>query len=79
VVEFLKALRRHLKCKLLIFRYGLRPHRSRLARENVESTAGAIELASLPPYAPELNPVEYLWAWLKRQALSNFYSGGLSA
>jgi transposase len=26
----------------------------------------------LPPYAPELNPVEYLWAWLKRHALANF-------
>lgn len=26
----------------------------------------------LPAYAPELNPVEYLWAWLKRHALANF-------
>jgi len=23
-------------------------------------------------YAPDLNPVEYLWAWLKRHALANF-------
>ena len=28
--------------------------------------------ATPPPYAPELNPVEYLWAWLKRHALANF-------
>ncbi len=26
----------------------------------------------LPAYSPELNPVEYLWAWLKRHALVNF-------
>jgi transposase len=26
----------------------------------------------LPPYAPDLNPVEYLWAWLKRHALANY-------
>lgn len=26
----------------------------------------------LPDYAPDLNPVEYLWAWLKRHALANF-------
>ena len=26
----------------------------------------------LPPYAPDLNPVEFLWAWLKRHALANF-------
>ena len=26
----------------------------------------------LPPYSPDLNPVEVLWAWLKRHALANF-------
>ena len=26
--------------------------------------------ALLPGYAPDLNPVEYLWAWLKRHALA---------
>jgi transposase len=29
-------------------------------------------IETLPAYAPELNPVEYLWAWLKRHALANF-------
>lgn len=78
VVEFLKALRRHLKRKLLIVWDGLRTHSSKLVREYVESTEGAIELARLPPYAPELNPVEYLWAWLKRHALANFCPNGLT-
>ena len=41
-------------------------------REYVDSTNGQIHLAFLPPYAPDLNPVEYLWAWLKRHALANF-------
>jgi transposase len=27
---------------------------------------------ALPPYSPDLNPVEFLWAWLKRHALANF-------
>ena len=31
----------------------------------------------LPAYAPELNPVEYLWAWLKRHALANFCPANL--
>lgn len=26
----------------------------------------------LPPYAPELNPVEYLWSYLKNNSLANF-------
>lgn len=30
------------------------------------------DVALLPPYAPELNPVELLWAYLKRNPLANF-------
>jgi transposase len=29
-------------------------------------------MALLPAYSPDLNPVEYLWAWLKSHALANF-------
>jgi hypothetical protein len=32
---------------------------------------GSAHLEYLPPYAPELNPVEYLWAWLKTNPLAN--------
>jgi putative transposase len=72
VVEFLKALKAHYRRRLLILWDGGRPHRSRLVRDYVDSTEGHIQFAFLPPYAPELNPVEYLWAWLKRHALANF-------
>ena len=30
------------------------------------------QMTFLPPYSPDLNPVEFLWAWLKRHALANF-------
>ncbi len=30
-----------------------------------------ITLFHLPPYSPELNPVERLWLWLKERHLSN--------
>jgi transposase len=72
VVEFLKALKAHLKQPLLIIWDGLRAHRSRLVREYLDSLDGQIQIADLPPYAPDLNPVEYLWAWLKRLALANY-------
>lgn len=72
VVEFLKALRTHYRQPLLILWDSGRPHRSRLVRDYVDSTQGHIQVAFLPPYAPELNPVEYLWGWLKRHALANF-------
>lgn len=76
IVEFLRALRRHLRRRLLIVWDGLRAHRSRLLRDYVDSTDGGSQLAFLPPYAPELNPVAYLWAWLKRHALANFRPHG---
>ena len=73
VVVFLRALRRHLgDRKLLIVWDRLQAHRSPLVREYVESQEGAIHLEFLPPYAPELNPVEYLWAHWKHHELANF-------
>ena len=35
-------------------------------------------MAFLPPYSPDLNPVEFLWAWLKRHALANFCPADLN-
>jgi transposase len=72
IVEFLKALVKHIGRRLLIVWDGLKAHRSRLVREYVDGLDGHIVLSFLPPYAPELNPVEYLWAWLKRHALANY-------
>ena len=72
VIEFLKQLRLSLKRKLLIIWDHLPAHRSRRVRDYVDSTAGALQLAFLPAYAPELNPVEYLWAHWKQHELGNF-------
>jgi transposase len=59
-VEFLKALRAHLKRKLLIVWDGAAQHKSRLVREYLDSTEGKVQMALLPAYSPNLNPVEYL-------------------
>jgi transposase len=66
-----------LKQPLLIIWDGLKAHRSKLVREYLDSTDGAVQMAFLPPYSPDLNPVEYPWAWLKRHALSNFCPANL--
>jgi len=72
VVEFLKALRRQLRRPLLIIWDGLPAHRSRLVRDYVDSQTGAIQLERLPAYAPELNPVEYIWSYLKCREVVHF-------
>ncbi|NUY05920.1 IS630 family transposase [Paraburkholderia youngii] len=78
IIEFLKALRAQLRRKLMIVWDGAAQHKSRVVREYLDSTDGAIQMALLPGYAPDLNPVEYLWAWLKRHALANFCPDNLA-
>lgn len=71
LVEFLKALAAEVKGKLLIIWDGLPAHRSRLVRDYVASLDGRIVLERLPGYAPELNPVEYLFGYAKQRELAN--------
>lgn len=59
-VEFLKALRAHLKRPLLIIWDGLKAHRSKLVRGHLDCIGGDVQMAFLPPYSPDLNPVEFL-------------------
>ena len=71
VIDFLKALVRRIDQPLLIVWDQLPAHRSRLAREFIELSEEHIVTEYLPPYAPELNPVEYIWACWKQHELPN--------
>ena len=46
-------------------------HRSRLVGEFLDSFDGRIAIEYLPPYAPELNPVEYQWGHRKQHTVPN--------
>jgi len=78
VVVFLRHLLRHLPGDLLVIWDGLRQHHSRLVRAFVAAQEGRLELEFLPAYAPELNPVEYIWGHLKHHELPNFCARNLS-
>ena len=71
VVEFLKHLRRHLRRPLLIVWDRLAAHRSALVRDFIATQNGRIAVEYLPAYAPELNPVEYIWGYWKQHELPN--------
>jgi transposase len=71
VIDFLKHLQRHVKGKLLIVWDGVATHRSQLVRAYLKSLKGKIWVERLPAYAPELNPVEYLWGYWKQHELPN--------
>jgi transposase len=71
VVEFLGHLMRHIRGNLLVIWDGLAAHRSRLVQQFVAEQDGRIALERLPAYAPELNPVEYVWGYWKQHELPN--------
>jgi len=41
-------------------------HKSKLVKDYVESLDGMLKLFYLPPYSPQLNPDEQVWAHVKR-------------
>jgi transposase len=72
VVEFLKHLLRQIKGKLLVVWDGAMIHRCKAVKAFLSAGAAKrLHLMSLPAYAPELNPQEGVWRWLKRVALAN--------
>jgi transposase len=50
-------------------------HRSRLHREWREQQEPGFQLDFLPPYSPELNPIERVWKLTRRLCLHNRYFG----
>jgi len=71
VVLFLRHLLRHIPGRLLVIWDGLRQHRSRLVKDLIAERRGRLAIDFLPAYAPELNPVEYLWGYWKHHELPN--------
>ena len=78
IIAFLPALKRQIRRKLLIVWDGVGAHQSRRVREWLEQQHGPIAIAFLPPYAPELNPVEAIWAYLKKHEIANLCPARLS-
>jgi len=72
IVRFLKHLLRHIEGKLLVIWDGLPAHRGQVVKEFL-SGGGAkrIHLERLPGYAPDLNPDEGVWNYLKNVEMGN--------
>lgn len=72
VVVFLQNLARASQGRLLVFWDNAPIHRSRLIKMYLESDEGQrFTIQPSPPYAPECNPIEWLWAWVKKNHLAN--------
>lgn len=72
IVQFLKHLLRHISGKLLIIWDGLPAHRGQAVKDFLkQGAARRIHLEQLPGYAPDLNPDEGVWRYLKRVEMAN--------
>ena len=72
VVRFLQHVLRHIPGKLLVVGEGAPIHRGQAIKDFLaEGGAARIHLERLPGDAPDLNPDEGIWQYLKRVALKN--------
>lgn len=71
VVRFLKILSDHLQKPLFIIWDRSKIHRSKIIRRFFGKRR-RLRIAFFPAYAPELNPVEPFWGYLKQNPLANF-------
>jgi transposase len=72
VVRFLRHLLRRVPGKLLGIWDGATIHRNQTVRAFLAAGAAArLHLEPLPGYAPDLNPAEGIWRYLKRVELRN--------
>lgn len=69
LLSFVRQLRRQVGSPLIMVWDRLNVHRSVASR--LRERGRSIRFEFLPPYAPELNPTEILWAWLKMNPLAN--------
>jgi transposase len=68
-MDFLEHLQRQLHTPIVLVWDSFQAHKGQLITQCVLPRSAHLEY--LPPYAPELNPVEYVWAYLKTNPLAN--------
>jgi len=71
LVGFLHQLHRQIRRPFLVLWDRLKTHRSAKAYDFLARRGGSPPFF-LPTYAPELNPVEIVWSYLKTNRLANF-------
>lgn len=71
VVQFLREIHRHVRNPIILICDRWSAHRA-AARKLQQDGAPWFSVEWLPPYAPELDPVEYVWSQSKYGDLANF-------
>jgi putative transposase len=72
--DFLRAVLAEVPGEVVVLWDGSSNHKGEPIRQLLRQEP-RLSLVRLPPYCPEFNPVEYLWAWLKYGQVPNFAPG----
>ena len=70
---FVSLLRRMMRCRTAPVHLvvdGLPAHKTKLVKDYVLSTKGRLTLHFLPGYAPDMNPDELVWSYVKRTGVA---------
>jgi transposase len=69
-VVFLKNFMQGRAGKVFLVVDGHPAHKANLVKAYLKSLEGRLELHFLPPYAPDLNPDEFVWSYMKNNGVS---------
>lgn len=69
-VAFLQDFVRSQRGKIFLVVDGHPAHKSNMVKRYIKSLKGRLELYFLPPYAPDLNPDEFVWSYMKTNGVS---------
>lgn len=71
--SFVAFLQNFVECqtgKVFLVVDGHPAHKANLVKSYIQSLKGKLELHFLPPYAPDLNPDEFVWSYMKNNGVS---------
>src|SRR6266581_4284336 len=69
-VIFLRNFMKGRRTKVFLVVDGHPAHKAKVVKDYVIETKGRLELYFLPPYAPDLNPDEFVWNYMKNTGVS---------
>jgi transposase len=69
-LEFLKDFMKSRHQKVMLVVDGHPAHKANLIKNYIATLSGRLELHFLPPYAPDLNPDEFVWNYMKGTGVS---------
>ena len=71
-ISFFDQLKQNIKGPIIVVWDRLQAHRSKKVQKYLQKEKSRIQIEFLPPYAPDLNPIEFGWSYLKTKSMYNF-------